>query len=130
MNSTEAQPTFAASAGSVWVCQSCGTPACADTCGVCVDQPRLYPTAPVCCDCGRPRTFNRHPDAGKPGMYLEVNTKWVCIPCLTLNRHRWAQRAMRYECALNRIVGHQARTSLGEAMDLRRIAEDALRESP
>lgn len=97
---------------------------------VCSDQPRLHPTAPVCYDCGRPRTFNRHPDAGKPDRCIEVNTKWVCIPCLTLNRHRLAQRAMRYYLALNRIVNHQVLTSRYDAIALRRMAEDALLEAP
>jgi len=87
-------------------------------------------SAPACMHCGLAMTLNPHPNAGQPNWILTVNAKWVCIPCLTANRHRWAQRALRYEDALNKIAAHQARTSLGEAMDLRRMAEDALRESP
>lgn len=52
---------------------------------------------PLCDRCGLPQSKNPHPDAGKYESYIEVGTKWVCIPCLTLNRHRWSIRAMKAE---------------------------------
>ncbi|MFJ3316156.1 hypothetical protein ACIPLR_12410 [Herbaspirillum huttiense] len=53
---------------------------------------------PVACHrCGLPMSENPHPDAGKPDRLLELNTRNVCIPCLTLNRHQWSQRAIKAE---------------------------------
>ena len=48
---------------------------------------------PLCDKCGLPKSKNPHPDAGKYEHYIEVGTEWVCVPCLTLNRHVWSQRA-------------------------------------
>jgi len=52
---------------------------------------------PLCDKCGLPQSKNPHADAGKYERYLEVGTPWACVPCLTLNRHTWSQRAMKAE---------------------------------
>jgi len=54
-----------------------------------------------CGKCGGEMSPNPHPQAGKPPYYLEVGTIYECIPCLVLNRHRWAERAMKAESALD-----------------------------
>ena len=46
---------------------------------------------------------NPHPNAGKPPDYLEVGTIYECIPCLVLNRHKWAGRAMKAEAELAKL---------------------------
>jgi len=51
----------------------------------------------VCGKCGGEMSLNPHLEAGKPPHYLEVGTKYECIPCLVLNRHKWAERAMKAE---------------------------------
>ena len=55
----------------------------------------------LCAKCGLPMSKNPHPQAGKPPDYLEVGTMYECIPCLVGNRHRWAERAMKAESALD-----------------------------
>lgn len=50
-----------------------------------------------CYKCGLPMSENPHPDAGIPSKVLEVGVQKVCIPCLTLNRHNWAERASKSE---------------------------------
>jgi hypothetical protein len=54
----------------------------------------------VCGVCGGQMSLNPHPDSGKPPMYLEVGTKYVCIPCTVKSRHSWAQRATDAETKL------------------------------
>lgn len=72
---------------------------------------------PECAFCGSEMSKNPHPDAGKPDKFLEVGTVNICIPCLVLNRHRWAERAMKAE-------GELEATCQGKAQpDREKIAE-------
>jgi hypothetical protein len=59
---------------------------------------------PGCCHkCGHPISANPHPDAGKPGRYLEVGCPTECIPCTVLSRHQWAERAQKAERELREL---------------------------
>lgn len=58
------------------------------------------------CTCGLRRSANPHPDAGKPGRYLEVGTQHECIPCTVKSRHEWAQRATKAESQLHELAKH------------------------
>lgn len=64
-------------------------------------DPRLLPGD--CHKCGCPRVDNPHPDAGKPGRYLEVGCTQECLPCTVLSRHQWHQRAMKAEQELREL---------------------------
>lgn len=83
-------------------------------------DPRTFPGN--CHKCGLPRSDNPHPQAGKPPHYLEVGCPKECIPCLTLSRHQWAQRAMKAESELNDLKEASALTA-----DQRRALEAAIR---
>jgi hypothetical protein len=75
---------------------------------------------PGCCHkCGLPLVANPHPEAGKPGHYLEVGCPTECLPCLVLNRHTWAQRAMKAERDLAAV---QAAPPVPDATALRHVA--------
>lgn len=63
-------------------------------------DPRLLPGH--CHKCGCKRVDNPHPDAGKPGRYLEVGCEKECLPCTVLSRHQWARRAWKAEEQLRR----------------------------
>ena len=52
---------------------------------------------PECGICMGEMSHNPHPDAGNPPTYLEVGTRWVCIPCTVKSRHQWVERAMEAE---------------------------------
>lgn len=78
-----------------------------------------------CPDCGLPRSVNPHPEAGKPEHFIEVNTREVCIPCLTLNRHRWADRAMKAENAATDLREANARLRRALREQERRSVESA-----
>jgi hypothetical protein len=56
-----------------------------------------------CHKCGCPRVDNPHPDAGKPGRYLEVGCEKECLPCTVLSRHQWYQRAVKAEKELREL---------------------------
>ena len=58
---------------------------------------------PTCGLCGGKLSNNPHPDAGKPIQYIEVGTRYVCIPCTTKSRHKWAERAMEAEGQIKRL---------------------------
>jgi hypothetical protein len=64
-------------------------------------DPRLLPGH--CHKCGCPRVDNPHPDAGKPGRYLEVGCEKECLPCTVLSRHQWYQRAVKAEKELREL---------------------------
>jgi len=75
--------------------------------GYTADQMRAYAELAIasvkreplrdCHTCSLPMSKNPHPDAGLPSKVLEVNVQNVCIPCLTLSRHQWAERASKSE---------------------------------
>ncbi len=69
-------------------------------------DPRLLPGH--CHKCGNPRIDNPHPDAGKPGRYLEVGCEKECLPCTVLSRHQWYQRAVKAERELREIKERMA----------------------
>jgi hypothetical protein len=64
-------------------------------------DPRLLPGH--CHKCGNPRVDNPHPDAGKPGRYLEVGCPKECLPCTVLSRHQWYLRAVKAEKELREL---------------------------
>lgn len=64
-------------------------------------DPRLLPGN--CHKCGCPRVDNPHPDAGKPGRYLEVGCTKECLPCTVLSRHQWYQRTVKAEKELREL---------------------------
>jgi hypothetical protein len=74
-------------------------------------DPRLLPGH--CHKCGCKRVDNPHPDAGKPGRYLEVGCEKECLPCMVLSRHQWYQRAMKSENELKDLKA-QAENSVSE----------------
>lgn len=64
------------------------------------------------CICGLPMSPNNHPEAGKPGRVNDIGPLYVCIPCLSANRNRWATRAWADEREIVRLrekVGTAAR---------------------
>jgi len=66
-------------------------------------EDKLLSEIAKCAYCGESMSTNPHPDAGKPSRLLEVGTVNICIPCLVLNRHTWAERAMKAENELAKI---------------------------
>lgn len=79
------------------------------------------------CNCGLPRLANPHPDAGKPGRYLEVGTQHECIPCTVKSRHEWAQRATNAESQLRAALHSCAKASSAAEVGL--IVDEALAAS-
>jgi hypothetical protein len=69
-------------------------------------DPRLLPGH--CHKCGNPRVDNPHPDAGKPGRYLEVGCEKECLPCTVLSRHQWYLRAVKAEKELRELKEQMA----------------------
>ncbi len=87
---------------SKWNCSEFG-----DTCEDCVTNRivALFPvwakeagwkspeeTIPACGMCGLPMSKNPHPDAGKPGEYVEIGAVWECVPCIHKAMMSWAGR--------------------------------------
>lgn len=61
-----------------------------------------------CHKCGLPMSDNPHPEAGKPGHYLDVGCPRECIPCVVKSRHQWADRAMKAENELRDLQAARA----------------------
>ncbi len=83
----------------------------------------------LCAKCGLPMSQNPHPRAGKPPDYLEIGTMYECIPCLVGNRHRWAERAMKAESAIEESLlllerADNAMTSLSEEYSESKLRKD------
>ncbi|MDH1341893.1 hypothetical protein [Ectopseudomonas oleovorans] len=101
----------------------------AETIAVVLEQGGQTTRAPetpkgLICTCGLPRSENPHPDAGKPGRYLEVGTQHECIPCTVKSRHEWAQRATKAESQLRAALHSCAKASSAAEVGL--IVDEAL----
>lgn len=61
-----------------------------------------------CHKCGLPMIANPHPDAGKPGSYLQVGCPTECLPCTVKSRHEWSRRAAAVETELRELRASRA----------------------
>ena len=83
------------------------------------EHDRSNPQPGHCYKCGLPMVENPHPDAGKPGSYLQVGVQWECLPCSISIRHGWYKETMklRMELADLRAAGSAQQAAIGAVSD-------------